>query len=61
MCSRANPSCKATHCCGCTPHIGFVEQDSYELFFGLAFDNVINFIRNEPSHLVNPEALKVLR
>ena len=45
----------------CTPHIGFVEQDSYELFFGLAFDNVINFIRNEPSHLVNPEALKVLR
>jgi D-3-phosphoglycerate dehydrogenase len=45
----------------CTPHIGFVEQDSYELFFGVAFDNVINFIRNEPSHLVNPEALKVLR
>jgi D-3-phosphoglycerate dehydrogenase len=45
----------------CTPHIGYVEQDSYELYFGAAFDNVINFIRNEPSNLVNPEALKVMR
>jgi D-3-phosphoglycerate dehydrogenase len=45
----------------CTPHIGYVEQDSYELYFGAAFDNVINFIRNEPSNLVNPEALKVIR
>ncbi len=45
----------------CTPHIGYVEQDNYELFFGTAFANVINFIRNEPTHLVNPEALKVLR
>jgi D-3-phosphoglycerate dehydrogenase len=24
----------------CTPHIGYVEQDSYELYFGAAFDNV---------------------
>jgi D-3-phosphoglycerate dehydrogenase len=45
----------------CTPHIGYVEQDSYELYFGQAFDNVINFIRNEPSHIINPEALKVIR
>ena len=45
----------------CTPHIGYVEQDSYELYFGAAFENVINFIRKAPSNLVNPEALKVLR
>lgn len=45
----------------CTPHIGYVEQDSYELYFGQAFDNVINFIRNEPSHIINPEALKIIR
>ncbi len=45
----------------CTPHIGYVEQDSYEMYFGAAFDNVVNFIRNEPTGLVNPEALKVLR
>jgi D-3-phosphoglycerate dehydrogenase len=45
----------------CTPHIGYVEQDSYEMYFGAAFTNVVNFIRNEPSNLVNPEALKVMR
>ena len=45
----------------CTPHLGYVEQDSYELYFGAAFDNVINFIRNEPTNVVNPEALKVIR
>jgi D-3-phosphoglycerate dehydrogenase len=45
----------------CTPHIGYVEQDSYELYFGAAFDNVVNFIHNTPTNLVNPEVLKVLR
>ena len=45
----------------CTPHLGYVEQDSYEAYFGAAFRNVINFINKEPSNLVNPEALKVLR
>ncbi|MDE2612565.1 MAG: D-2-hydroxyacid dehydrogenase family protein [Burkholderiales bacterium] len=45
----------------CTPHIGYVEQDSYERYFGAAFDNVVNFIRNEPTHIVNPDALKVMR
>ena len=45
----------------CTPHLGYVEQDSYETYFGAAFRNVINFINNEPTNLVNPEALKVLR
>jgi D-3-phosphoglycerate dehydrogenase / 2-oxoglutarate reductase len=45
----------------CTPHIGYVEQDSYEMYFGAAFRNVINFINNQPTNLVNPEALKVIR
>jgi D-3-phosphoglycerate dehydrogenase len=45
----------------CTPHLGYVEQDSYEAYFGAAFRNVINFINNEPTNLVNPEALKVMR
>jgi D-3-phosphoglycerate dehydrogenase / 2-oxoglutarate reductase len=45
----------------CTPHIGYVEQDSYELYFGAAFDNVVNFINGTPTHIVNPDALKVLR
>jgi D-3-phosphoglycerate dehydrogenase / 2-oxoglutarate reductase len=45
----------------CTPHIGYVEQDSYEAYFGTAFDNVVNFIQGQPTGLVNPEALKVHR
>ena len=45
----------------CTPHIGYVEQDSYELYFGAAFDNVINFINGNPTNIVNPEALRVMR
>jgi D-3-phosphoglycerate dehydrogenase len=45
----------------CTPHIGYVEQDSYEMYFGAAFDNIVNFIEGNPSGLVNPEALKVHR
>lgn len=45
----------------CTPHIGYVEQESYEQYFGAAFDNVIRFIQGEPLTLLNPDALKVLR
>jgi D-3-phosphoglycerate dehydrogenase len=45
----------------CTPHIGYVEQDSYELYFSAAFANVVNFIKGTPTNIVNPEALKVLR
>lgn len=45
--------------CICTPHIGYVEQDSYELYFGAAFDNVINFIKGTPTNIVNPGALQV--
>jgi D-3-phosphoglycerate dehydrogenase len=45
----------------CTPHIGYVEQDSYELYFGAAFDNVVNFVNQQPTNIVNPEALKVMR
>ena len=45
----------------CSPHIGYVEQDSYELYFNAAFENVVNFIDGRPIDIVNPEALKVMR
>ncbi len=47
--------------CICTPHIGYVEQNSYELYFSAAFDNVVNFIRGTPTNIVNPGALQVRR
>ena len=45
----------------CTPHIGYVEQDSYELYFGAAFDNVLAYMRKQPTNIVNPQALQVIR
>ncbi|NBX53588.1 MAG: D-2-hydroxyacid dehydrogenase family protein [Betaproteobacteria bacterium] len=43
--------------CICTPHIGYVEQNSYEIYFGAAFHNVVNFIQGIPTNIVNLEAL----
>jgi D-3-phosphoglycerate dehydrogenase len=45
--------------CICTPHIGYVEQASYESYFGIAFDNVMNYIKGTPTHIINPGALQV--
>ena len=34
--------------CVATPHLGYVEKDSYELYFGDAFANVVAFSNGEP-------------
>ena len=47
--------------CICTPHIGYVEQNSYEMYFNAAFDNVVNFIKGTPTNIINPGALQVRR
>jgi len=47
--------------CICTPHLGYVEQDSYQQYFNAAFDNVVNFLRGTPTNIVNPGALQVRR
>ncbi|HEX5631588.1 MAG TPA: D-2-hydroxyacid dehydrogenase family protein, partial [Gemmatimonadales bacterium] len=36
----------------CTPHIGYVEQDSYEMYFRAAFENVVNFVSKNPTNIV---------
>lgn len=41
-----------------TPHLGYVERDNYETFFGTAIDNILAFAAGKPQNLVNPEALK---
>ena len=41
----------------CTPHIGYVEADNYEHYFGLAFDNINHFAMGQPTGLVNPEVM----
>jgi len=37
----------------CTPHLGYVEKDSYELYFGQAFDNVVAFAEGKATNVVN--------
>ncbi|WIV24068.1 D-2-hydroxyacid dehydrogenase family protein [Pseudomonas sp. M2(2023)] len=31
----------------CTPHLGYVEKEGYELYFGDAFQNVVSFFQSE--------------
>lgn len=33
----------------CTPHLGYVEKDGYELYFGGAFDNLAAFAKAQPA------------
>ena len=39
----------------CTPHLGYVERDNYELYFGSAFDNVIAFAEGHKANIANPD------
>jgi len=36
-----------------TPHLGYVERDSYELYFRAAFENVVNFANGNPTNILN--------
>ena len=42
----------------CTPHLGYVEKDSYESLFGAAFDQLLAFAAGNRMNVANPEALK---
>ena len=42
----------------CTPHIGYVERDNYELYFSIAFDNLNAFASGQPQNVVNTEVFK---
>lgn len=41
----------------CTPHLGYVEKNGYELYFGDAFNNVLAYCAGAPTQVANPEAL----
>jgi D-3-phosphoglycerate dehydrogenase / 2-oxoglutarate reductase len=42
----------------CTPHLGYVEKDCYELYFGSAFDQVFAFANGNPIDIINPQVLE---
>ena len=41
----------------CTPHLGYVVKENYEMYFGSAFDNILAFAAGKPVNVFNPEAL----
>ena len=41
----------------CTPHTAWLEQDTYEAYFGEAFDNLLAYLSGMPVNMVNPEVL----
>ena len=45
----------------CTPHIGFVTHEEYDLQFGDIFDQIIAYQAGAPIHVVNPDALATKR
>lgn len=44
-----------------TPHLGYVEKNGYELYFGDAFDNVVAFAQGAAQNVANPQALTMRR
>jgi D-3-phosphoglycerate dehydrogenase / 2-oxoglutarate reductase len=45
----------------CTPHIGYVTRDEYDLQFADIFDQIVAYAAGTPIHVVNPESLSVAR
>ena len=45
----------------CTPHIGYVTRDEYEVQFSDIFDQVVAYARGSPINVVNPGALRATR
>jgi D-3-phosphoglycerate dehydrogenase len=41
----------------CTPHIGYVTRDEYEIQFSDVFDQIVAFEKGAPINVVNPEVL----
>jgi D-3-phosphoglycerate dehydrogenase len=45
----------------CTPHIGYVTRDEYELQFSDIFDQILAYAAGTPINVVNPAALEIAR
>ena len=41
----------------CTPHIGYVTREEYEIQFRDIFDQIVAYARGKPINVVNPDVL----
>ena len=44
----------------CTPHVGYVTRDEYELQFSDIFDQIVSYANGVPTNVVNPKVFEVL-
>lgn len=42
----------------CTPHLGYVEERTYEAYYGAAVEQILAFIDGKPINVANPDVLK---
>jgi D-3-phosphoglycerate dehydrogenase / 2-oxoglutarate reductase len=45
----------------CTPHIGYVTREEYEIQFSDIFDQVLAYAGGSPINVVNPKVFEVLK
>jgi len=42
----------------CTPHLGYVEEATYESYYGTAVEQIVAYLAGKPINVANPDALK---
>jgi D-3-phosphoglycerate dehydrogenase / 2-oxoglutarate reductase len=42
----------------CTPHLGYVEERTYEAYYGAAVEQILAYVAGQPINVANPEVLK---
>ena len=42
----------------CTPHLGYVEESTYEAYYSAAVEQILAFIAGKPINVANPDVLK---
>ncbi len=50
--------CSAMDNVVCTPHIGYVSREEYELQFADIFDQIVAYAQGAPVNVVNPQVLQ---
>ena len=40
-----------------TPHLGYVTEEVYRVFYGETLENILAFVKEEPTRVLNPEVL----
>lgn len=42
----------------CTPHLGYVTREGYELYYGEVVNNILAYAAGNPANVANPDVLK---